>query len=82
LLEAGQTTVRLALGRRLLDRFRQIEELDQIARNIDRIGHDPANILAQDLFQFSFPFARKGSAVAITTSLAVTRTGRMLKRAA
>ena len=60
LLEAGQTTVRLALSRRLLDRFRQIEELDQIARNIDRIGHDPANILAQDLFQFSFPFAQEG----------------------
>ena len=46
LLEARNANVGFAFLRRFLDRFREVEELDQIALDIRRAGHDTTDVLA------------------------------------
>ena len=57
LLEARQAGGDLAACRRLLDRLGEVEELDQVARDVIGIGEDAADFLAQDRLQFLDPFA-------------------------
>ena len=60
LLETRQAARHLAARRSLLDRFGQVEELDQVAADVVRVGHHPANVLAQDVLQFGHPLANEG----------------------
>ena len=60
LLEARNAGVGLTLLRRLLDRFGEVEELNQITLDIRRAGHDATDVLAQDGRQFALPLAQIG----------------------
>jgi hypothetical protein len=82
LLERRQVAALAAELGGLLDRAREIVELDQIARDIDRIGENAANVLLDDR-RISFSQSRRnGCVVATSTSRVVTLIGRMPKRVA
>jgi hypothetical protein len=60
LLERRQVAGRATQLCGFLDRTRQIVELNQIARHVDRIGNHPPNFFLDDRLDLPFPVAQVG----------------------